>query len=101
MAQRAGCMQVSCISVRGKNKPQLSSSMAEEEDSKDEVKAAVKAEPLVILEVRKRKRLGRSELKEMKAALRVEGRQSSSYNSSQSNCNPKKHKGVERWSSER
>uniref|UniRef100_A0A2N9IBN5 PTC1-like winged helix-turn-helix domain-containing protein n=1 Tax=Fagus sylvatica TaxID=28930 RepID=A0A2N9IBN5_FAGSY len=75
--------------------------MAEEEDSKDEVKAAVKAEPLVIPEVRKRKRLGLNKLREMKAALRVEGRQSSSYNSSQSNCNPKKHKGVERWSSER
>ncbi|XP_050256276.1 protein DYAD [Quercus robur] len=95
---QAGRMQVACISVRGEKKPQLSSSIVEEVDSKDDVKAVIKAEPLVIPEIRKRKRLGRSQLIEMKAALRVEESQGSSI---QSNHNLRKINRVERWSAER
>ncbi|XP_059453728.1 protein AMEIOTIC 1 isoform X2 [Corylus avellana] len=132
MAQLAGHKRVAaCVSVHRENKPQLSSSIAEEADSEDDRKPVIKAEPLVMSGIRKRKRLGRSELIEMKAATRMKERQNNSYNSSQSKCDPhsqliemkaatrmkerqnssytssqskrdsKKLKGMERWSADR
>lgn len=101
MAQCVGHKRVGCIIEYVENKPQLSSSIAEEVESRDEVKASVTGESLVTSEIRKRKRLGRSELREMKAAMRVKERQCSSYSSRQSKHEPKKLKGVERWSIER
>lgn len=89
MAQLAGHKRVACISVHRENKPQLSSSMAEEANSEDDNKPAIKAEPLVISGIRKRKRLGRSQLIEMKAATRKKERQNNSYTSSQSKCDPR------------
>ncbi|KAF5469664.1 hypothetical protein F2P56_013719 [Juglans regia] len=101
MAQWAGHKQVGCISEKEEIKPQLLSSIAEEVESKYEIKEAVKDESLAISEIRKRKRLGRSQLREMKAAERVKERQSISYGSRQSKRDSKKLKGVERWSAER
>ncbi len=101
MAQLAGHKRVACISVHRENKPQLSSSIAEEAYSEDDNKPAIKTEPLVISGIRKRKRLGRSQLIEMKAATRMKERQNSSHTSSQSKRDPKKLKGMERWSHDR
>ncbi|KAG2668546.1 hypothetical protein I3760_15G165700 [Carya illinoinensis] len=101
MAQWAGHKQVGCISEKEEIKPQLLSSIAEEVESKYEIKEAVKDESLAISEIRKKKRLGRSQLREMKAAERVKERQSISYSIRQSKRDSKKLKGVERWSAER
>lgn len=101
MAQWTVRKRMQFVSVHCENKPQVSSSISEEVESEGENKAAVKTEPLVISEIRKRKRLGRSQLKEMKAAIRVKERQSSSHSGSQSKRDPKKLKGVDRWSAER
>ncbi|KAM1181399.1 hypothetical protein TB2_000005 [Malus domestica] len=51
--------------IHEENKTQLSSSISEEENSTHEVKA-VKTEPLEIPEIKKRKCLSRSELKELR-----------------------------------
>lgn len=101
MAQWPGQKQFGCISEHGEVKPRCLLSIAEDVVLMDEVKVAVKDETLAISEIRKRKRLGRSQLREMKAAERVKERQSMSYISRQSKCDPRKLKAVERWSAER
>ncbi|XP_021806120.1 protein DYAD isoform X1 [Prunus avium] len=49
--------RVKFLGQHEENKPQISSSITEEENSTDEFKVAVKAEPLEIPEIKKRKRL--------------------------------------------
>ncbi|XP_040998926.1 protein DYAD-like [Juglans microcarpa x Juglans regia] len=101
MAQWAGRKQVGCISEHGEIKPRCLLRIAEDVVLMDEVKAAGKDETLAISEIRKRKRLGRSQLREMKAAERMKERQSMSYISRQSKRDARNRKGVERWSAER
>ncbi|KAI4343519.1 hypothetical protein L6164_010858 [Bauhinia variegata] len=81
------------IGQQEENQSQHSSSISMEEDSKDEV--TVKADPLLIPEIKKRKRLSLTELREIKAELGGKERQSCSK------LKIKKHGSTDRWSTER
>ncbi|KAI4336509.1 hypothetical protein L6164_015030 [Bauhinia variegata] len=81
------------IGQHEENQSQHSSGIYMEEDPKDEV--TVKAEPLLIPEIKKRKRLSLNQLREIKAGFGGKERQSCSK------FKTKKHDSSDRWSTER